>query len=86
MKNSWSTKKQDMQDAQQILSYFGGDDEALSIFEIATDLMGNIHNISLAPWVIVLTKHFRKRYGAQEGDEVMKQILSQNLINNATVH
>ena len=86
MTQNWPTKKQDIYDAQVILAMFGAQDKLLSIFEIDTDLMGNIKKVSLSEWVITLTKHYRSRYGEDDGDNIMKKVISHNMIQGETIH
>lgn len=86
MKQDWSTKKQDMYIAKEVISQYGGDEGLLGIFEVLTDSKGNVSEVRLAEWVKVLVNHYRTIYGEEKGDFVMKKVVSSCLINGKTIH
>lgn len=86
MNQEWLTKAQDLSEFEEITALFGGEEKLLGIFDIGTDLMGNIHKVGLSEWVLVVIKHFRERYGKDKGDFVIKKVISSSIINNKTIH
>ena len=86
MNQEWLTQNQDMNIAREIINQYGGDDSLLGIFEVEMDPEGKILNVKLSEWVVVLTQYFRKRYGEDSGDSVMKRVMSLCMINDQTIH
>tara|TARA_B110000879_G_scaffold196253_1_gene265721 strand:+ start:346 stop:606 length:261 start_codon:yes stop_codon:yes gene_type:complete len=86
MNNEWQTKQQDMLIARDVIAQFGGDNHFIGIFEMGMDDEGNLKEVRLSEWVLVLTRHFRRRYGQKEGDFVMKKIISESFVDGHTLH
>ena len=75
-----------MQFAREVIAEFGGEEELLGIFEMETDKLGNVKKIKLAEWVMVLIQHYRLLYGNEEGDHIMKKVVTNCIVDNQTVH
>lgn len=85
MKKDWLTSTQDLYVARQIINRFRQDDKTLGIFEVVSSDEGK-DQVFLSEWVMILTEHFRKIYGLEQGDFVMRKIVSKCLINGEQVH
>ncbi len=86
MKIDWPTQTQDMYIARQIIAEYGGDDSNLGIFEMQTDIEGKVEAVRLSEWVQVLIKHFRKTYGDDGGDAILKRVMTNCIINGQIIH
>ena len=84
--DDWGTKSEDLYVTRQVIAEFGGDETLLGIFEVVTDEHGQFQTARLAEWVCVLIKHFRNLYGESEGDQIMKRVVSNCLIDGQTIH
>lgn len=85
MKENWSTRTQDLYYAKEVINQYRDDAKTLGIFEVVTSNEGK-DSVLLSEWVLVLIQHYRHLYGKEQGDFVMKQVVSTCLINGESVH
>lgn len=88
MKNNWPTKDKDLQIAQLIMEEFATEQQSdsLGLFELVVNQQEKCMNFRLSPWVMVLAKHFNHLYGAAQGDEVTRKVISRCMIRDETLH
>lgn len=85
MKQDWPTSTQDLYFAREIIKQYRGEASTLGIFEVVPSEEGK-DSVFLSEWVLVLTEHFRTLYGRQQGDFVMRKVVSRCLINGDKIH
>ena len=86
MNQNWPTKYQDMVIAREIIAEYGGDEGLLGIFEMETDFQGQVQNVKLSEWILKLMGYFRSLYGDEQGDLIVKRVISSCMINGQTIH
>jgi hypothetical protein len=88
MSQSWSTKAKDLKAAQLIMEEYAvkQDSSNLGLFEIVVNPIEKSMNYRLSGWVTQLAKHFATQYGADKGDVVTRNVLSQCITNGETLH
>lgn len=88
MNKRWSTKFKDMHVAQRIMEEYAkeNDSDSLGLFEVVVNQEEKRMDFRLSSWVLVLAEHFKSVYGANQGDFVTRQIISQCLTNGETLH
>jgi hypothetical protein len=84
----WHTKAKDMQIAQLIIEEHAKDQETdtLGLFELVVNQSKKRMNFKLAHWVILIAKRFNSIYGANQGDYVTRQVISQCITQGQTLH
>lgn len=85
MKDKWPTRTQDLYYTREVINQYRVDAKTLGIFEVVPSKSGK-DSVFLSEWVLVLIQHFRHLYGKEQGDFVMKQVVSTCLINGESVH
>ena len=88
MNKSWPTKEDDMQIATVIMEEYARKKETttISLFELVVDEQEKRMDFRLADWVLVLALQFKEMYGVNQGDEVIRLVISQCLIQGQTMH
>ncbi|GGI92840.1 hypothetical protein [Legionella impletisoli] len=88
MTNNWPTKNKDMHIAQLIMEEYAKDQESntLGLFELVVNQNEKRMNFRLANWVVAIAQHFQSLYGANQGDYVTRQVISQCITQGQTIH
>ncbi len=88
MNNNWPTKEKDMHIAQLIMEEFATkhDSGSLGLFELVVNQHEKRMNFRLSSWVLALANHFNTLYGANQGDFVTRQVISQCMTQGQTLH
>ena len=87
MQESWLNREQDIKVAKEIINRHidMNEGEPLSLIElIITD--NYPVNFQLPDWVLELEDHFDGQYGPSAGNDVMKRVLSNYLLEGAVIH
>ncbi len=82
----WLTENKDMHVAREVISQYGIDEAVGAIFEMQVDFDGNVQQVKLSEWVLVLTKYFRTCYGDEQGDMIMQKVISSCIVNGHQIH
>lgn len=88
MSRNWPTKQKDIELARIIIENHAGENkhDALGLFELIVNEKEKRINFQLSSWVLLLAKHFQKLYGAEQGDQVTRWVISHCFIGSQTVH
>jgi hypothetical protein len=88
MNKDWPTKHKDMHTAQIIMEEFAKDNESdsLGLFELKVNQKEKRMDFHLANWVVAIAKHFKQLYGANKGDSITRQVISQCITQGQTIH
>ncbi len=84
---SWPTKNKDLLVAQDIIDKYidFNDGDELEVYEYVVDNCLEI-KCDQPEWVIELIETFQYKYGIDVGMEISLKILTNCMINNATIH
>lgn len=88
MSQNWSTKDKDLQTAELIMEEYASrrESDSLGLFEIEVNPIEKRMNFCLSGWVVLLARHFSSLYGADQGDFVTRQVISQCITQGQTLH
>ena len=88
MNKNWPSKEKDMYIAKCIMEEFAQkhDQDKLGLFELVVNQTEKKMNFKMASWVVILAKHFCNIYGKQKGDFITRQVISQCITQDQTVH
>ena len=88
MNESWPTKRKDMHLAQLIMEEFAGKQnrESLGLFELVVNQVEKQMNFRMSNWVYAIAEKFHSMYGANQGDYVTRQVISQCMTQGQTLH
>lgn len=88
MKEKWLTRAHDMFVAEQIMDEYARkqDNGSLGIFEIFVNQGEKQMNFRLSNWVLTLAEHFKSVYGENQGEFVVRKVISRCLTNGQTLH
>lgn len=84
----WPTKKKDLKAARAIIESYAISYQSsiIGVFEVITDIEKKKLEWALSPWVIALTSYFQQQYGFEEGEQVVRKILTLYFIQGHTLH
>ena len=85
---NWPTKYKDMHIAQLIMEEYAGkqSSDSLGLFELVVDQTEKRMNFRLANWVLALANRFNSMYGANQGDQITRLVISRCMIQGQTLH
>lgn len=88
MNKSWPTKDKDMHIAQLIMEEYATkqDSDALGLFELVVNQNEKRMNFRLSKWVLALAQQFNTMYGASQGDEITRLVISNCMVQGQTLH
>lgn len=88
MNENWPTKDKDLQTARVIMEEYANERESnsLGLLEIMVDPAEKRMDYCLSGWVITLAKHFNSVYGTSQGDFITRQIITQCITQDQTLH
>jgi hypothetical protein len=88
MNRKWLTKDKDIHIANLIMMNYADSTktDAITLFELVLDKKAKRMGFQLASWVVKLSDCFIKMYGVEQGDFVVRQIISNCFIGEQTVH
>ena len=88
MNQSWPTRERDLQTARVIMEEYANerDSDSLGLFEIVVDPAEKRMNFCLSGWVVILAKHFNSVYGVNQGDFVIRQVITSCMTQGQTLH
>lgn len=88
MNKSWPTKDKDMHIAQLIMEEYATkqNSDALGLFELVVNQNEKRMNFRLSNWVLALAKQFNSMYGANQGDEITRLVISNCMVQGQTLH
>ena len=88
MKEKWLTRARDMFVAEQIMEEYARqqDNGSLGIFELFVNQEEKRMNFRLSNWVLTLAEHFKSVYGENQGEFVVRKVISRCLTNGQTLH
>lgn len=88
MKEKWLTRESDMFVAEQIMEEYARhqNSESLGIFELFVNQEEKRMNFRLSNWVLKLAEHFKSVYGDNQGEFVIRKVISRCLTNGQTLH
>lgn len=88
MNKNWPTKNKDMHIAQLIMEEYAAqqNSDALGLFEIVVNQTEKRMNFRLANWVLALADRFNSIYGANQGEEITRLVISNCMIQGQTLH
>lgn len=86
--NNWPTKTKDLHVAEQIMEEYASAQQTsnLTLFEITTVGKDKQFDFRLSQWVNTLAAHFFHEYGVNQGNFVLRKIVSHCLTRGTTVH
>lgn len=85
MPNEWSTSSYDLYVARQVISQHTNEDKPLGIFEIVLSENGQ-NRVFLAEWVKILRDFYHYTYGEEQGEFVMRKVVTTCLTTGETIH
>ena len=88
MKKKWLTKIKDMHIAHMFMDEYARKQqvEALGLFEVVVNQHEKSMDFRMANWVLALAKKFNTMYGANQGEHVMRQVITCCLTQDQTLH
>ncbi len=88
MNKNWPTKAKDMHIAQLIMEEYATkqNSESLGLFELVVDQDEKRMNFRLSTWVFALAQQFNSMYGANQGDYIIRQVISRCMTQGQTLH
>lgn len=88
MNNHWPTEEQDISFAEQVMQYYAGQttQNALGLLEVIPNSEEKQFDFRVADWIIVLAKHFIAQYGADQGDFIIRKIVTRCLVQGTVIH
>lgn len=88
MNKNWPTKARDMFVAEQIMEEYAksNNSESLGLFELFVNPGEKRMDFRLSNWVVTLAEHFKSLYGANQGDFVIRKVISSCLTNGHILH
>ncbi|AUH71890.1 Uncharacterised protein [Legionella sainthelensi] len=88
MSQNWPTRDKDLQTARMIMEEYASERESdtLGLFEIVVDQAEKKMSFRLSGWVITLAKHFNSVYGVDQGDFVIRQVITRCFTQGQTLH
>ena len=88
MSKRWPTKDEDMHIAQLIMEEYAHkqDSEALGLFELVVNQQEKRMNFRLSNWVLALAQRFNNIYGANQGEQVTRLVISRCMVQGQTLH
>lgn len=88
MNKNWPTKEKDLHIAQLIMEEYATkqQSDALGLFELVVDQAEKRMNFRLSNWVLVLAQQFKTMYGANQGDYVIRQVITRCMTQDQTLH
>lgn len=88
MSQNWSTRDRDLQMARSIMEEYAHDrdSDTLGLFEIVVDLTEKRMDFCLSGWVLTLAQHFNSVYGVNQGDFVIRQVITCCITQGHTLH
>lgn len=86
--SNWPTKDKDLTIANKIIGQYAKakNMDAVGFVEVFIDVKQKAINLCLSDWVRALAKHYYQEYGLDEGEVVMRHVLSSYIVNGETVH
>lgn len=83
----WPTRETDMEIANMIMEEYANDENnTLGLFELVVDEQQKKMNFQIADWVDILTQQFSVMYGPNQGDYVVRRVLSDCIRHGQTIH
>lgn len=88
MTKNWPTKDKDMNIAHIIMEEHAiqQNNDALGLFELVVDQEEKRMNFRLSNWVLILARQFNTMYGANQGDEITRLVISNCIVQGQTLH
>ena len=88
MNKNWPTKDKDMNAAQKIMEEYAlkSNSHSLGFFELVVNTAEKKMNFRISQWIVSLAQHFNSLYGADQGDVITRQILTECLTRGHTIH
>jgi hypothetical protein len=85
---NWPTKAKDMHIAQLIMEEYAQKEntDALGLFELVVDQQEKRMNFKLANWVLILAQQFNSMYGSDQGDLITRQVITNCITQDETLH
>ncbi len=85
MSNDWPSSSYDLYIARQVINQHTNEDKPLGIFEIIVAENGE-NKVYLAEWVRVLRDFYHHAYGDEQGDIIMRKVVTKCLVSGETIH
>lgn len=88
MNKNWPTKYNDLHVAELFMEEYAKEQnsDSLGLFELVVNQDEKRMNFRLADWVMALAQHFNSIYGANQGDFVTRQVITQCITQGNTLH
>ncbi len=88
--NDWPTKKKDLKVARDIIESYAKSyqlqAQTIGVFEVVTDIHQKKLEWGLSPWVMAMTTYFQNLYGIEQGELVVRKILTLYFVQGQTLH
>lgn len=82
----WPTKKKDLKVAEMFAQSYQKGSAHIGIFEVLTDIEQKKLEWGLSPWVKAMTQYFQNLYGIEQGEQVVRKILTLYFVQGHTIH
>lgn len=77
-----------MKIAQQIMEEYAQQNnlDSLGLFELVVDQEEKKMDFRLSPWVSKIATYFQSEYGEEQGDFITRQVISNCITKDETIH
>ena len=86
--NGWPTKEKDIQVAQLFMENYAmkRNIEAVGFLELVVNVAEKKMNVRIADWIPELANYFVSAYGVEQGDRIMRQVMTYCMVQGQTLH
>ena len=87
-RKNWKTKEEDLQIARSIMEAYAitQNNETLGLFELVVDITAKSMDFRLSDWVVALATKFQDMYGAEEGEQITRFVISSCMTEGQVFH